>query len=203
MKLIAINSDDFQLDSLANEIRERHDSVQASVKDALEHAIEAGRLLMRAKKMVQHGDWLPWLAENCKFGERMAQNYMRLARQAPGLLGENPQCVADLTVRRAVGSLRKPKRTIWNQRQPPYGIDGFEDSYQCCEPLALECDKILTHAERLAGKIPRLAIEADKAGRSVPVLKARLANNARRAAQFFIAEAERLESCGSIGMPCD
>jgi hypothetical protein len=203
MKSIAIKSENLQLETVANEIRERHDLVQTSVKNALVHAIEAGRLLMRAKKAVPYGRWLPWLNENCRFGQRMAQNYMVLAKQAPLLLDENPQRVADLTVRRAVGSLQMPKHTIGNQRPRAYGMDGFEDGYQCCEPLALECEKILTQAERLADKIPRLAIEADKAGRSVPVLKARLANNARRAAQFFIAEAERLESCGSIGMPCD
>ena len=42
--------------------------------------LRAGLLLIEAKSLVAHGEWLPWLQANCKTGERQARTYMRLAR---------------------------------------------------------------------------------------------------------------------------
>jgi hypothetical protein len=41
--------------------------------------MEAGAGLIEAKKLVGHGQWLPWLKENCGVSERRAQHYMKLA----------------------------------------------------------------------------------------------------------------------------
>ena len=39
----------------------------------------AARLLIEAKELVQHGDWLPWLESNTEVVPRQCQKYMRLA----------------------------------------------------------------------------------------------------------------------------
>jgi hypothetical protein len=71
---------------------------------AINHAIAAGELLLEAKRQVKHGEWLPWLAENCDIAERTAQAYMRLARTPL----EKRNAVADLPLRDALASLASP-----------------------------------------------------------------------------------------------
>src|SRR4051794_22118658 len=49
------------LEDLANRINQEHAQAEAHFKMGLEHALEAGRLLLEAKSRLDHGDWLPWL----------------------------------------------------------------------------------------------------------------------------------------------
>lgn len=69
-----------RLPVLAAEIRRAHADVLDAVKTASERAIEAGHALIEAKELVQHGEWLPWLRENCALAERTAQLYMKVAK---------------------------------------------------------------------------------------------------------------------------
>jgi hypothetical protein len=59
-------------------------------------------LLIAAKSGLPHGQWLPWIKENCGLSERTTQAYMRLARRHEELGGEEAQRVADLPVRQAM-----------------------------------------------------------------------------------------------------
>ncbi len=68
-----------------------HRAVEASFKDAMVHAIAAGELLVRAKALVKHGDWLPWVGKYCDCSERTARVYMQMAG--------NRQRAADLSIR--------------------------------------------------------------------------------------------------------
>jgi hypothetical protein len=52
------------LTTLAADIRDAHAKAIAAATSAIEHAIDAGRLLAEAKAQVEHGAWLPWLAAN-------------------------------------------------------------------------------------------------------------------------------------------
>jgi hypothetical protein len=76
------------------------------MRQAVEHAIAAGELLIKAKKQVKHGEWQTWLMANCAdIAERTVQAYMQLAR-APL---EKRNAVALLPLREALASLAKPK----------------------------------------------------------------------------------------------
>lgn len=48
-------------------------AANASMRRGVEHAIAGGTLLLEAKGLVAHGEWIPWLQENCKIGPRQAQ----------------------------------------------------------------------------------------------------------------------------------
>jgi hypothetical protein len=91
---------DNRLPELAAEIRRAHADVQEAVKTAAERAIAAGHLLIEARKHVKHGQWLPWLRDNCALAERTAQLYMQLARK-----GVEPAIVADLGMQAASKAL--------------------------------------------------------------------------------------------------
>jgi hypothetical protein len=75
------------------------------MRSAVSYAVEAGKLLMEAKKLVGHGNWESWVRECCGLSERTAQGYMRLARLDPA----KAQRVADLSLREALKALAEPK----------------------------------------------------------------------------------------------
>lgn len=114
---MSINSE-VSLDALAHRIRDEHAQAEASARDALEHAIAAGQLLIQAKAVVGHGGWLPWLEKNCPFSRRTAQAYTLLARKASTLLQGDAQRVAHLSVRSALALLAESKGTGADKFQP-------------------------------------------------------------------------------------
>lgn len=71
---------DKKLAALAANIRAGHLKCVDALKNALVTARDVGKHLIEAKKLVQHGQWLHWVADNCVFSVRMAQNYMLVAR---------------------------------------------------------------------------------------------------------------------------
>ncbi len=96
------------LDALADRINAEHEACHASMQKGLDHALKAGALLLEAKAGLPHGEWLPWLGENCPdISERTAQRYMRLAENR-GELETKPATVADLTIRAAEELLAVP-----------------------------------------------------------------------------------------------
>ena len=90
---------------LAARIREEHRQFFESMNRGLEHALAAGQLLIAAKEQIKHGEWLGWLEEHCEIDERLAQKYMRVAREMPKLAEKQPANtprVADLSFRQAL-----------------------------------------------------------------------------------------------------
>ena len=67
------------LNDLANRINEEHEAFQDAMRAGLQHALRAGEFLIEAKSGLPHGDWQPWVLENCVFSDRTARAYMRLA----------------------------------------------------------------------------------------------------------------------------
>jgi hypothetical protein len=95
------------LDDLARRINAEHDQVRNFAKAGLQRAIEAGRLLIEAKALVGHGNWLPWLQANCTVTARSAQTYMLVARQFTELDAAKCATVAHLSFRDALNQLSK------------------------------------------------------------------------------------------------
>jgi N6-adenosine-specific RNA methylase IME4 len=97
------------LASLAEQINVEHEACVGGLRESVQHALAAGRLLIEAKDKVAHGQWLPWLKENCRCSTRTAQAYMRVARQWPELEAK-AQGLAHLTFEDALGLLAQPAR---------------------------------------------------------------------------------------------
>jgi hypothetical protein len=94
-----------QLTRLAKEIVREAQLVKKHYRATIIHAMRCGKRLIRAKSLVGHGEWFPWLADHCKLSARSAEIYMNLARRLPEYLKRNPQRVADLSVRKALSLL--------------------------------------------------------------------------------------------------
>lgn len=89
-----------RLPILAAEIRVAHSDIQEAAKTAAQRAIDAGHLLIEAKELVKHGEWLPWLKQHCALAERTAQLYMKIAKS-----GHTPDTVATLGLKAAEKAL--------------------------------------------------------------------------------------------------
>ena len=97
--------DSNRLPVLAAEIMRAHAEARRAAHMSLVHAIEAGEALLEAKEQMNHGEWLPWLRDNCEMSESTAQVYMRLAKYKDEVLA-NPQRAADLSIRAALAAKR-------------------------------------------------------------------------------------------------
>lgn len=58
------------------------DQAKASVQMLLRSKVEAGRMLEIKRRSLEHGSWLPWLAEHLTISERTARNWIKLAQFA-------------------------------------------------------------------------------------------------------------------------
>ena len=109
------------LPDLAADIRRAHASCVDAFGRGLRHAVEAGTLLIRAKGQVPHGAWLTWLATHCELSDRLAQKYMRVARDLPKLEAADPANtprVADLSLRQALDLIAENSRTVLRVPEP-------------------------------------------------------------------------------------
>lgn len=95
------------LTAIAADLNAEHAACVRALSNALGHAVRAGELLIEAKALVRHGEWLPWLATNFAASERTAQNYMRLAAAYPELVAKSAPAT-DLTMRQALALLAAP-----------------------------------------------------------------------------------------------
>lgn len=63
----------------AADIDRHHELASAAAVTAVDHAREAGKLLLDVKAGLAHGAWLAWLAANVKVSPRQAQRYIAVA----------------------------------------------------------------------------------------------------------------------------
>jgi protein gp37 len=113
------------LADLAARINAEHVAVANSLTTSIKHAIAAGDLLIEAKRKVPHGEWLPWL-EYCGVSDRVAQRYMRLARNRKAIeaaIKANPTLVSDLDMTGALAAIAVPRGSGDNAASdaPPTG----------------------------------------------------------------------------------
>ena len=94
------------LADLAARIRIEHEAAAAALKDGAQHAMAAGDLLLEAKSLLKHGEWLPWLQAHFNISERTARLYMRLARHRETI--QNGNGVAEMSLRGALAMITIP-----------------------------------------------------------------------------------------------
>ena len=101
------------------------EAITSEILDAKRAGGEAiltiGKGLMEAKAVLPHGEWLPWLEEKVEFSERVAQNFMRLARHY-----SNPNTVSDLGASKALMMLALPDKDRDEFISMPHIVDGEE-----------------------------------------------------------------------------
>ena len=89
------------LKTLAEQINAEHAECKSALLKGCQRAINAGKLLLRAKELAGHGNWTEWLPANTNVGERQAQRYMELAVNEQRLLARAPN-LRELTMTGAI-----------------------------------------------------------------------------------------------------
>lgn len=77
------------LDQLAVEINQAHEAAERSVRDSLLRAREAGQKLIAVKRQLEHGAFMPWVAQHCECSHASANLYMKIARNWDAVLGKS------------------------------------------------------------------------------------------------------------------
>lgn len=95
---------ELSVNGLGKAIVREHQAAQAAAVRAIEHAIEAGRLLVEAKQHLPHGEFEGFVKNLGTVSQRTATLYMRLHRRQAEL--GNRQRVAGLSMREADRLLR-------------------------------------------------------------------------------------------------
>ncbi len=110
-----------EITTLASAINTEHRKAQECAQAAIDHAYEAGRLLVEAKATVPHGEWGAWLAANFEGSDRTARGYMRLANNWEAIAAKR-QSSADLSIDGALQLLAAPKDKPDEEpaARPPY-----------------------------------------------------------------------------------
>lgn len=143
--------------------------------------IEIGRRLIRAKELLPHGDWLPWLEQEVEFSERTAQNFMRVAKE----FGANPQSVADLGMAKVLSLLALPEEERETFAAQPHEVNGTQKT-------VAEMSKRELDAAIKARKQAESDLAAEKQKREAAEDKlARARADARKAEQAADAAAAR------------
>jgi hypothetical protein len=79
-QVVCKNELELSLTKLAGQINAEHASFESALRKGLEHARNAGELLVEARRQIPHGRWLSWLNTHCPgVTARTAQRYMRVA----------------------------------------------------------------------------------------------------------------------------
>jgi hypothetical protein len=95
------------LDELAAELAAEHQRCEGAYRQALEHALRCGDLLIEAKAQLAHGEWRGWVAANFPGSDRTARAYMQLARNRHQL---ERRPVANSGIRAALRELAAPRK---------------------------------------------------------------------------------------------
>lgn len=109
-----MSEQELELTNLARAINAEHENCNIAIFDGLQHALKAGELLHYAKALVNHGEWIQWVENNCSFKERTAQNYMRIYTRR-NELPEKTQDLAGLTYYKAIDLLAEPQEKKSNK----------------------------------------------------------------------------------------
>jgi hypothetical protein len=97
-----------KLAELAARIRAEHAATIAGMRRSMVDAMRVGDLLIEAKELLERGGWLLWLAENTSIEPRLAQIYMRLARNREQIESEISETVSYLTIPGILSRLSNP-----------------------------------------------------------------------------------------------
>ena len=220
------NLDQGLMAKLAEGINNNYAAFRDSTREAIQSAVECGKLLEHAKARVEHGEWLDWLQANTNVSARWAQKLMRLARHADEIL-ENTNSGAHFTINAALATITKRKNNPVGQAVPLLqrgGASKGDTQHSPCangEALeALQSDLAEIHSRDKTGRILQaismvfeIGITPNDAARVVirtavqantPALRKNAATAADAAVAWlrdFIRELERPPPSRQTGVP--
>jgi len=151
--------------TLAEQANRHHADAQAKAREAVHHAIEAGRLLTEAKAALPHGEWSKWLSDNFDGSARTAREYMKLSNRLDALPESKRQHAATLP------SLRQALEAVTDdEAEQDQAVDDALPSL-----LSRPADHRLDTFTRWPDLLWAWVVLLDEAGHDVPAIADKLA----------------------------
>jgi hypothetical protein len=136
--------------SLAKEISEAHTQFLEGMTTTLNAGIKVGELLIEAKQNMEHGEFLPWIAESLPFTERTAQKYMKIARKQDEVETKGAKLLSE-----AYNAIKENKKPDYKKIYSEYetNIDD-EDSFNEIEDnfMSIKTEQVLKPKEKIETK---------------------------------------------------
>jgi hypothetical protein len=136
------------LATLAKQINAEYDALKVALLSGAQRAVALGKLLLKAKALVRHGQWEEWVATNTNLSERAAQRCMSLA-SGEALLAAKAPNLAGMTMTDAVKVLEelrepdaprtRPTRQQRSSRGDPVAKAIKEKAFSILERAWAEC----------------------------------------------------------------
>jgi len=106
----------------ATELNRLDAAIQSGMRQTVSDAIRAGEILGHVKNHFEHGEFLPWIRENCEFSQKTAWNYMAVHRHSNKLvsvtnLQDAYQKVAQIETAEKQSEDRKAKDRVSEYRE--------------------------------------------------------------------------------------
>jgi Protein of unknown function (DUF3102) len=164
---------DTKLSDLAGQANAEHANAQRSARQAVAHAVNAGKFLLQAKSLLPHGNWSQWLTDNFAASGRTARAYMLLAKRLPELNESKRQRVANLPLRLALDALRgDPKSELELAEEFAKSADEvFSDFYRWLDEFPARLDEaksvadykaVIDEADQWHQQLWRIRIDAQR-----------------------------------------
>jgi hypothetical protein len=145
------------LRTLTADIRHHHTEAQRCAGEAVEHARQAGELLLQVKAGLEHGAWLPWLREQVEVSPRQAQRYMRVAENWDRLADASR--VSHLSLRQVLDAIAEPRLT---ELQRAHALEAEADELRTeLQALRIRVDAAQTLEECMAIRGRAAELERD------------------------------------------
>ena len=139
---VTTESSPMSLPTLAEAITQEHLACLESTGTAAEHAWQAGRLLLEAKRQVSHGKWAAWLKDHTRLNIRTAQVYMKLAKAQRAA----PERVSIRSVLRGLAAVDVPAVPTSEQTPEPDYTDSGEGYQLNGDPTKVTDKRVLARA---------------------------------------------------------
>lgn len=101
-----------EIETIKGAINREHHAAESAAKDAIDHALKCGELLVAAKEKYPHGSFTPFLRDHFDGCERTAQRYMLLFRERAKVANLKTTRVSDLTIREAIKHIATTTKKI-------------------------------------------------------------------------------------------
>ncbi len=130
---------DQELLSLAETAVKHHTAGTAALTTGLEHYKAAGDALLKAKKIVGHGNFKDWLEKSVKISRETVTLYIRLAKNWDA---SKMVTVTNMTLRGALAALAPKKKLGADEWEKPEGWDEdckvqIKQAVEACKQIAL------------------------------------------------------------------
>jgi hypothetical protein len=114
----------------AVELNRLHGEIETKLRTTVQDAIRAGEILTQVKDRLDHGEFLPWIEQNCEFSQKTAWNYIALQRHSCKLvtvtnLQEAYREVAQIESREKQTEEQKARQRIQHYIKTGEKLDGW------------------------------------------------------------------------------